>query len=199
MPRRDPNPVLDAIMARQPGFWDAVLADAKVASAFRGEQFQPRNRLEAAARIARLAYRTDAHLALVAYRLRVACNVRRIPVLPRLLHWVSMATAQVCIGDPVVVHPGVRVPHGQIVVDGTVEVHPGVAIRPWVTIGLRAGDFQGPTIERGVSIGTGAKIIGPVTVGAHAVVGANAVVVRDVEPRTTVVGIPARPRPAADG
>jgi serine acetyltransferase len=67
-------------------------------------------------------------------------------------------------------------------------------INPWVTIGLRAGDFRGPSIGRHVQIGTGAKIIGPVTVGDNASIGANAVVVHDVPPRTTVVGAPARPR-----
>ena len=45
---------------------------------------------------------------------------------------------------------------------------PGVTIFPWVTIGLRAGDVRGATVERGVSIGTGAKLIGPVRVGAGA-------------------------------
>jgi len=62
-----------------------------------------------------------------------------------------------------------------------------------VTIGLRAGNFRGPTIGRDVHIGTGAKVIGPVTIGAGARIGANAVVVDDVAERATVVGIPARP------
>ena len=53
-------------------------------------------------------------------------------------------------------------------------------IGPFVTIGLRAGDVRGAMIERDVHIGTGARIIGPVTVGAGARVGANAVVVSDV-------------------
>lgn len=193
MRRQHHNLILQAILERQPAFREAVLGDARVAYAFRGQTFEPTGLLEAVRGVARLCYETDAMFALVAYRLRVACMVRGIPVLPRVLHWVSMMTAQVCIGDPVIIHPGVRLPHGQVVIDGSVEIHPGVAIRPWVTIGLQAGDFRGPTIERGVSIGTGAKILGPVTVGAHAAIGANAVVVHDVAPRTTVVGLPARP------
>ena len=47
---------------------------------------------------------------------------------------------------------------------------------PFVTIGLRAGDVRGATIEQNASIGTGAKVIGGVRIGAGAVVGANAVV-----------------------
>ena len=54
------------------------------------------------------------------------------------------------------------------------------------------GDVTGPTIERGASIGTGAKVIGPVVVGAGASVGAGAVVVDDVPAGATVAGIPAR-------
>ena len=99
----------------------------------------------------------------------------------------------VSIGDPVLMHPGVYVIHGQIVLDGIVEVGTGAVIGPWVTIGLRAGNVQGAVIDRDVSIGTGAKVIGPVTIGARAQIGANAVVVDDVEADATVVGVPARP------
>ena len=61
-------------------------------------------------------------------------------------------------------------------------------------IGLRAGNYQGATIERNVSIGTGAKIIGPVRIGEGATIGANAVVVDDVPAGATAVGVPARIR-----
>jgi serine O-acetyltransferase len=61
-----------------------------------------------------------------------------------------------------------------------------------VTIGLRAGDWVGPTVERNVTIGTGAKVLGRLRVGAGARIGANAVVVADVAEGTTAVGVPAR-------
>jgi serine O-acetyltransferase len=61
-----------------------------------------------------------------------------------------------------------------------------------VTIGLVEGDFRGPTIGRGVRIGTGAKVIGPVSVGDGAKVGANAVVMIDVPSGASAVGVPAR-------
>ena len=63
-----------------------------------------------------------------------------MPVLPRIAHRLAMVLAQVSIGDPVVMHPGVYIVHGQVVIDGLAEIHPGVTIAPWVTIGLRAGD-----------------------------------------------------------
>ena len=62
-----------------------------------------------------------------------------VPVLPRIAHRLAMAIAQVSIGDPVIVHPGVYIVHGQVVIDGLVEVHPGAVIAPWVTLGLRGG------------------------------------------------------------
>jgi serine O-acetyltransferase len=104
-----------------------------------------------------------------------------------------MALGQVSIGDPVVMEPGVYIVHGQVVADGWVEIGPGVALFPFVTIGLRAGDVRGATIERDASIGTGAKVIGGVRIGAGAKVGANAVVLSDVPAGATVVGAPARP------
>ncbi len=97
-----------------------------------------------------------------------------------------------CIGRTVVVHPGVCLGHGQVVVDGFVEVHSGVVILPGVTIGLRKGNPRGPTIGRDVCIGAGAKVLWPITLHRGARIGANAVVIDDVPARATVVGVPAR-------
>jgi serine O-acetyltransferase len=116
-----------------------------------------------------------------------------VPVLPRLAHRLAMAIAQISIGDPVVMQPGVYIIHGQVVIDGLVEVGPGAVIGPFVTIGLRAGNVVGATIETSVTIGTGAKVIGPVRIGERAQIGANAVVVDDVPAGATVVGVPAHP------
>jgi serine O-acetyltransferase len=140
----------------------------------------------------RLAWVSDAFAAQALYRVKAALQARGVPLLPRLAHRLAMTLAQVSIGDPVIVHPGIYIVHGQVVVDGQVEIHSGVTIAPWVTIGLRAGDYRGATIERDVSIGTGAKVIGPVRVGEGATIGANAVVVDDVPAGVTVVGAPAR-------
>ena len=192
-PAADPARALwEGIHARHPPVREAVLADARATAAFRGERAAFRSRGDALTQVVRLAWTSDAFLAQVLYRLKARGQARGIPVLPRLAHRLAMAVAQVSIGDPVVVAPGVYVVHGQVVVDGLVEIGPGVVISPWVTIGLRAGDVRGATIGRDVSIGTGAKVIGPVTIGAGATIGANAVVVDDVAPGATVVGAPAR-------
>lgn len=182
-----------AIRSRHPRIWPALVADARVTALYRGERHEFRSRSDAAAQIARLAWTSDAFLAQALYRVKARLQALGVPLLPRIAHRLSMGIAQVSIGDPVVVHPGVYIIHGQVVIDGLVEIHPGVIVAPWVTIGLRAGDVRGATIEDNVSIGTGAKVIGGVRIGARAQVGANAVVVADVPAGATVVGAPARP------
>jgi serine O-acetyltransferase len=181
------------LRARHPRFAEALAADARVTALYRGERHEFRSRLDLALQVVRLAWVADAFLAQAAYRAKARLQALGVPVLPRLAHKLAMASAQVSIGDPVVVHAGVYLLHGQVVADGLVEIHAGVTIAPFVTIGLRAGDVRGATIERDVSIGTGAKLLGPVRIGAGARIGANAVVVDDVSAGATVVGAPARP------
>ena len=183
-----------AIHARHPRLREALIADARVTALYRGERHEFTSRLDAVLQIARLAWVSDAFLAQALYRAKARLQALGIPVLPRLAHRLAMAIAQISIGDPVVVDPGVYIIHGQIVADGLVEIQSGVIIAPFVTIGLRAGDVRGAIIESGASIGTGAKLIGPVRIGAGAQIGANAVVVDDIPAGATAVGAPARPR-----
>jgi serine O-acetyltransferase len=181
------------LRAQHPRFWTAVREDARVTALHRGERYEFGSELDAALQALRLAWVSDAFLAQALYRAKARLQALAVPLVPRLLHKLAMASAQVSIGDPVVVAPGVYIVHGQVVLDGLVRIETGVVISPFVTIGLRAGDVTGPTIERAASIGTGAKLIGPVRVGEGATVGANAVVVADVPAGATVVGVPARP------
>ena len=178
------------IRGRHPRFRQAVLADAQITARHRGERHEFRSRLDAAAQILRLMWVSDAFLAHALYRLKARLQALGVPVLSRLAHKLAMQSAQVSIGDPVVMHPGTYIIHGQVVIDGLVEIHPGAVIGPFVTLGLRAGDVVGPTVEADVTIGTGAKLIGPVHVGQGARIGANAVVVSDVPAGATVVGVP---------
>ena len=168
------------------------MADARVTALFRGERHEFRSKGDALVQVLRLAWVSDAFGAQVLYRVKTRAQARGIPVVPRIAHRLAMALAQVSIGDPVVMAPGVYIIHGQVVLDGLVEVGSGTVIAPWVTVGLKAGVVQGARVGRNVSIGTGAKIIGPVTVGDGATIGANAVVVDDVPAGATVVGAPAR-------
>ena len=159
----------------------------------RGERFDFRPGLDAIAQTLRLMWVSDALIAQAFYRLKARLQALGVPVLPWLAHRLAMQMAGVAIGDPALVRPGIYLLHGQVVIDGITEIESGAVIGPFVTIGLRAGNFDGPRIGANVEIGTGAKIIGPVRVGAGARIGANSVVVDDVPAGATVIGAPARP------
>ena len=100
------------------------------------------------------------------------------------------------------IHPGARIgrrvfiDHGHGVVIGeTAEIGDDCTIYQGVTLGgtsLVKGEKRHPTLGVGVVVGAGAKVLGPFTVGAHAKIGSNAVVVAPVPESATVVGIPAR-------
>ncbi len=99
------------------------------------------------------------------------------------------------------IHPGATIgrrlfiDHGMGVVIGeTAEIGDDVLIYHSVTLGGLSGQpgKRHPTIEEKVTIGAGAQVLGPIRIGRGARVGANAVVVKDVPPGVTVVGIPAQ-------
>ncbi|MCX7896532.1 MAG: serine O-acetyltransferase [Rhodocyclaceae bacterium] len=99
------------------------------------------------------------------------------------------------------IHPGARIgrrvfiDHGMGVVIGeTAEIGDDCTLYHGVTLGGTSWNKgkRHPTVERGVVIGAGAKILGPITIGQGAKIGSNAVVVRDVPPGATAVGVPAR-------
>jgi serine O-acetyltransferase len=180
------------IRSRHPGLREAVVADARITAQHRFERHEFHGTLDTLFQVVRLMWMSDAFLAHALYRLKAALQRRGVPLLPRLAHKLAMVSAQVSIGDPVVMEPGVYIVHGQVVIDGLTEVKRGAVISPWVTIGLRGGELAGPTIGPSASVGTGAKVLGNVDVGAGARIGANAVVVDDVPAGATAVGIPAR-------
>ena len=177
---------------RHPSFRTAVLADLRLEVQRRNEGRSLGSRLAMLLELLRLMWASDGFGALLCYRAKASLQQARVPVLPYIAQRAAIVWGQLAIGDPVLVHPGVRFPHGQVVIDGFVEIRSGVEIRPFVLIGLKEGELQGPTVLEGVCIGTGAKVIGPVTIGQRAVVGANAVVVDDVPDEAVVVGVPAR-------
>ena len=100
------------------------------------------------------------------------------------------------------IHPAARIgrrvfiDHGiGVVIGETAEVGDDVLIYQQVTLGgvsLAKGQKRHPTIEDGVVIGAGAKVLGNIRVGKNSKIGANSVVVKDVPPDSTAVGIPAK-------
>ena len=120
-------------------------------------------------------------------------NDRRL--LARGLSQLNRMITQIEIHPAAVIGSGLFIDHGSGVVIGeTCEIGNDVTILQGVTLGgtgKEAGKRH-PTIEDGVSIGTGAKVLGGFTVGANSKIGANAVVLRNVPPNSTVVGVPGR-------
>ena len=117
-----------------------------------------------------------------------------------LAHWGRFATG-------IEIHPGAQIgrrvfiDHGMGVVIGeTAEIGDDTTLYHGVTLGGTSWNKgkRHPTLGRGVVIGAGAKVLGPIRVGDGAKIGSNAVVVRDVPPAATAVGIPARIVTAAE-
>jgi serine O-acetyltransferase len=106
------------------------------------------------------------------------------------------------------IHPGASIgrrffiDHGMGVVIGeTAEIGADVMLYNGVNLGGRslARVKRHPTLGDGVVVGAGARILGPVRIGARSQIGANAVVVKDVPPDSVVVGVPGQARPRGKG
>jgi serine O-acetyltransferase len=133
--------------------------------------------------------------ALVLHRLSHRLWNLGLPLLPRLLSQVGRLLTGVEI------HPGARIGRGVFIDHGM-----GVVIGETSVIGDQCLLYQGvtlggtgkqhgkrhPTLEENVVVGAGAKVLGAITVGANTRIGAGSVVLRDVAPDSTVVGIPGR-------
>lgn len=134
--------------------------------------------------------------ALLAYRSAHRLHQRSVPLLPLIISYLSRAITGIEIHPGASIGEGFFIDHGAGVVIGeTAEIGDNVTLYQGVTLGgtgFQAGKRH-PTVEDNVTIGSGAKLLGPITVGHGAKVGANSVVVEDVPARSTVVGNPGHP------
>lgn len=135
---------------------------------------------------------TDGSASMVIYRLMQEAHRRELGAAEMVLNKLNGVVSSCVIGRGAELGPGLVMVHSHgIVINGAVKAGANLTLEHQVTIG--AEKRQSPTIGNDVFIGAGAKIIGPVTIGDGARIGANAVVIHDVPAHTTVVGNPARP------
>jgi serine O-acetyltransferase len=133
--------------------------------------------------------------ALTAHRLIHALYLAKVPLLPRFLGSLARFWTGIEIDPGATIGKGVFIDHGMGVVIGeTAEVGDGCTIYQGVTLGgtSLARTKRHPTLGKNVTVGSGAAVLGAISVGDGARIGANSVVVKDVPPNATVVGIPGR-------
>lgn len=133
--------------------------------------------------------------AVILYRIAHKLYVGKIYLLARLISQFARWITGIEIHPGAIIGERLFIDHGMgIVIGETTEIGNDVTIYQGVTLGGTGKDKgkRHPTIEDGVLIGAGAKVLGPITIGRDAKIGANSVVLKDVPQKSTVVGIPAR-------
>lgn len=133
--------------------------------------------------------------ALLAHRVAHALWKRNWRYTARFMSFLTRMVTQVDIHPGATIGQRFFIDHGcGVVIGETAEVGNDVTLYHGVTLGGVSWNpgKRHPTLEDGVVVGAGAKILGPITVGRNARIGANSVVIRDVSADMTVVGIPGR-------
>ncbi len=140
--------------------------------------------------------------AILTHRVAHALYEAEVPMVPRILANASRIVTGVEIHPAAKIGNDSFIDHGSGVVIGeTAEIGCCVTIYQGVTLG-GTGFQRGkrhPTVEDNVTIGSGAKLLGPIQVGHGAKIGANTVVIEDVPANSTVVGNPATPSASRAG
>lgn len=131
--------------------------------------------------------------AVTAHRVIHALHLTGLPILPRFLSHTNRFLTGIEIHPGANIGKGLFIDHGMGVVIGeTAQVGENVTLYQGVTLGgtsLSHGKRH-PTIGDNVTIGVNATVLGAITVGDHSKIGAGSVVVKDVPPNSTVVGVP---------
>lgn len=133
-------------------------------------------------------------MVLFAHRIASFLTKWHIPIFPRLIYIINRVVFAVVLPPTVKMGRGVLLGYSGLgtVIHARAEIGNRVNIGTNVTIGGRSGYPEVPRIGDDVQIGSGAKILGPVVIGARSKIGANSVVLISVPPDSIVVGIPGR-------
>ena len=133
--------------------------------------------------------------AITVHRVIHALYRRNVPIVPRFLAELVHRTTGIDIHPGATIGKGFFIDHGTgVVIGGTAIIGENVTLYQGVTLGGTSlqRKKRHPTIGNNVTVGSGAAVLGDITVGDGSKVGANSVVVKDVPPNSTVVGIPGR-------
>src|SRR3954469_1848651 len=123
--------------------------------------------------------------ALLVHRFAHALSAAGVPAAPRALAYVSRPVARIEIPPAAKVGDGLFIDHGiGVVIGETAELGANVTLYQGVTLGGTGFETgkRHPTVQDNVTIGSGAKLLGPITIGHGAKIGANTVVIHDVPP-----------------
>jgi serine O-acetyltransferase len=134
--------------------------------------------------------------ALLSHRVAHVLHDAGVPMVPRTIAMATRAITGIEIHPAANVGEGLFIDHGNGVVIGeTADIGENVTLYQGVTLGGTgfATGKRHPTVQDNVTIGSGAKLLGPITIGHGAKIGANSVVIHDVPPNSTVVGNPGHP------
>lgn len=128
------------------------------------------------------------------YRLSHWLWKHHVPLLPKLLWRLQYLLFNSSVPGSCTLMKGVTFAYGGIgvVIHARAVVGENCMIGQGVTIGGKSGWYEVPVIGNNVEISAGARIIGPVRIGSNVIIGANAVVVKDVPDNCIVAGVPAR-------
>ncbi len=128
------------------------------------------------------------------YRIANFLYRHKIPFLPTLIYYMTRFVFRCSVPYSVKIGKGCKFGYGGIalVIHARAVIGCNCTISQCVTIGGTSQHYEVPKIGNNVQINAGAKIIGPITVGDNVVIGANAVVVKDVPNNCVVVGVPAK-------
>ena len=122
-----------------------------------------------------------------------ALHRRGVPLLPRLISHLNRLLTGIEVHPGAKIGEGLFIDHGMGVVIGeTAEIGDNCHLYQGVTLGGTSTkrEKRHPTLKDNVEVGAGAKLIGAITIGEHASIGAGSVVVTNVPPNATVVGVP---------
>ena len=178
--------VVDELFTRLPTLRDRIFDDAR--AAWRNDP-SCRHPIEA-------LYAYPGVFAITRHRIAHIFYELDVPLLPRLIAEDAHRRTGIDINAGATIGSEFFIDHGSGVVIGeTAEIGENVTIYQGVTLGGTgfATGKRHPTVEDNVTIGSGAKLLGPITVGHGSKIGANAVVIHDVPANSTVVGNPGHP------